>query len=833
MAPHGNRRISASNSLSLRQRSSLRALVDALLPPLPVPNAAVTKDAEKEESNNVAFSFSSATTSAVDPERMYWEHRLSADSAFMNAVELAITEKLSAADNFKMKALLSTLSTAIGTSLVFGVVTQHPFVEWPVSERTMLLSALQTSQQPLKRAIFSASKRLIAGLAYTYVREDDHGAALAGSNAKTNPFWEYMGYPGPPQQQLQFKNKRDKNDFRLAERATKKQRAVKESILSIDPNTTEIECDVVVVGSGAAGCVAASVLSKEAHQKVLVLEKGHYVPPNQLSNLEYDAFDRLYENSGLLTTRNGAISILAGSCLGGGTTVNWSCCLPLSNKVREKWVREHGLEQFDPVTGVEWDRSVNLVLKQVAGSLSDVSGIKHNAANLKLQQGCDKLGYPWATCQQSLKDTARSDAGYICFGDRYGNKNTAVATFLSDAVRQRVKAKVVEQCRVLKILKTTTTDDNGRRRTKATGVQCQVVGTDGQQHILTVRAHNGVVVTAGALQTPCLLQRSGLHNRHIGKHLRLHPVTGVFGLMKETEPPINCFWGAPMTTLCKQFQINDGHGGIIEVPSAHPGLFAVAAPWKTPQEFKGQLSRLKHVLPFLALQPDLGEGSVKLAKDGFTPQIDYVMNSVDRERMLETMRAGLLLLIASGAKEVSTSHIQDTGLVLNHENETTGLVNLSENQLVQDYLSNVTKLSWDDHKFSLFSAHQMGSCRMGTSHKVGAVDANGETFDCDDLFVMDTSVFPTCSAVNPMITVLAMAHMLSSRLALRLRYQDHRIVNKKDLVRAKDLVSQRTELRSSLPGNSVNWRLILLTLWRSVLWLLIALPIAHIIVRSL
>ena len=103
MAPHGNRRISASNSLSLRQRSSLRAIVDALLPPLPVPNAAVTKDAEKEESNNVAFSFSSATTSAVDAERMYWEHRLSADSAFMNAVELAITEKLSAADNFKMK----------------------------------------------------------------------------------------------------------------------------------------------------------------------------------------------------------------------------------------------------------------------------------------------------------------------------------------------------------------------------------------------------------------------------------------------------------------------------------------------------------------------------------------------------------------------------------------------------------------------------------------------------------------------------------------------------------------------------------------------------------
>jgi choline dehydrogenase-like flavoprotein len=77
-----------------------------------------------------------------------------------------------------------------------------------------------------------------------------------------------------------------------------------------------------------------------------------------------------------------------------------------------------------------------------------------------------------------------------------------------------------------------------------------------------------------------------------------------------------------------------------------------------------------------------------------------------------------------------------------------------------------------EHEMGVFSAHQMGTCRMSTSPAGGVVDSSGETWECNDLFLMDTSAFPTASGANPMLTVLAISHMLSLRLVERLNNED-------------------------------------------------------------
>lgn len=53
----------------------------------------------------------------------------------------------------------------------------------------------------------------------------------------------------------------------------------------------------------------------------------------------------------------------------------------------------------------------------------------------------------------------------------------------------------------------------------------------------------------------------------------------------------------------------------------------------------------------------------------------------------------------------------------------------------------------------LASAHQMGSCPMGTSPRNSAVDPRGRVWGTEGLYVADASVFPTASGVNPMVTV--------------------------------------------------------------------------------
>jgi choline dehydrogenase-like flavoprotein len=58
------------------------------------------------------------------------------------------------------------------------------------------------------------------------------------------------------------------------------------------------------------------------------------------------------------------------------------------------------------------------------------------------------------------------------------------------------------------------------------------------------------------------------------------------------------------------------------------------------------------------------------------------------------------------------------------------------------------------------SAHQMGSCQMGTRPSKSAVDPRGRVWGTQGLYVADASVFPTASGVNPMVRLLSVSRYL-------------------------------------------------------------------------
>ena len=94
-----------------------------------------------------------------------------------------------------------------------------------------------------------------------------------------------------------------------------------------------LDCDVVVVGSGAGGGPAAAVLA-DAGLDVVVLEAGDYVPETELDGSEYNGYASLYLNGGAMASQDGGTGLLAGATLGGGTTVNYTTAYRTPEAVR-------------------------------------------------------------------------------------------------------------------------------------------------------------------------------------------------------------------------------------------------------------------------------------------------------------------------------------------------------------------------------------------------------------------------------------------------------------------------------------------------------------------
>jgi choline dehydrogenase-like flavoprotein len=64
-------------------------------------------------------------------------------------------------------------------------------------------------------------------------------------------------------------------------------------------------------------------------------------------------------------------------------------------------------------------------------------------------------------------------------------------------------------------------------------------------------------------------------------------------------------------------------------------------------------------------------------------------------------------------------------------------------------------------------AHQAGTCRFGTDPSTSVFDENCKAHELDNLYVADTSFFPSIGAVNPALTAMANAIRVGEHLLSR------------------------------------------------------------------
>jgi choline dehydrogenase-like flavoprotein len=653
--------------LSERERETLRIVCDALIPAVePQPGD--------------------------DPELF----RLRASDLDVHThIEATLEQVASKDDQRQFKLLLRGLENGF----VCGLIAGHwrPISKMPQAAREKLLFNLANSRFEQARTAFLSIKRLATFLFYSVMPEE-----------KPNPTWKSYDYhlPMPPQ--------------------PPEKRPIEP--LHIDASTT-LETDVLVIGSGAGGGVVAGELAAAGHD-VIVVEKGGYHLESDYDGSEAKAMEQMYEKAGAMVTEDTTLAILAGSTLGGGTTINWAASFRTPDHVLQDWERVIG---FSGATGPDLQHSFDAVSKRVNINTDESDA---NANNAMLERGAAKLGYNVDVVARNVKGC--EDCGFCNFGCQFGAKQSTLKTYLQDAYD--AGARIVVNAHVDRVL---------HRNGKVGGVVVTVTNASGHRYHFTIHAKI-VVVSAGTLHTPALLMRSGLTNPNIGDNLRLHPTTVISGVFEEDIYP----WrGAPIARGVFDFKNLDGRGyGVwLENAPAHPGINGMANAWVNARQHKRTLQQMKNTANIIILVRDRDSGRVKVGGDG-QPTIDYRLSRYDADHLLYGVKEALKIHVAAGAREV---HAPQNNRLTFRPGRETGL---------DYYLSQVEQRGLRPNDFALFSAHQMSSCRIGGDPGRGAIDPTGQSYEVENLYVADGSALPNAPGVNPMVSIMGVSHYIAQHI---------------------------------------------------------------------
>ncbi|KAI9310726.1 hypothetical protein BX666DRAFT_2144740 [Dichotomocladium elegans] len=601
---------------------------------------------------------------------------------------------------------LQLLSTSAGALFLTGRAT--PFHQLSREDREAVLLSWKESRFTALVWLFKNLTRLVA---------------LASCRNPNSPMMSAIGFPptDPVRSQPNYKPVTERPPYSF-----------------VPPDQLRgASFDVVIVGSGAGGGVCAAKLA-EAGYSVLVIEKSKYYHESEIELSESFAFQNFFEQGGDLGTEDNLMVVMAGSAFGGGTFVNMGVSLKTPYATRREWARQ-GLTHF---MSPEFVHDLDTVFERIGAS---TKGVNHNIPNQMVIEGCRNLGY-------NVWDLPTNNGGldhycgYCYAGCRDGLKNGVANTWLRDA--EAHGAKFIDKTKVTRVM----VDDQGN----ATGVECRQVNGD-RHEMFTVSARR-VIASCGTLQSPGLLQRSGLTNQNIGKNLHCHAGVLMFGVFDKC---VDAHLGSAMTSGTDyNGDLKDcsahGYGGVLlEIPHMTPSFFSMGCPWRGAARYKNWMMHYRHTMcTYTLLHEKDSEGSVSYYDAGEEIKISFTLGPKDRQTLVNSMPRTADIYVAAGAREIHSTLFNIEPFVFEPDDE----IRVDHPRYVA-----WKKQLWhygipNSHRLTtLASAHQMGTCRMGISPRNSVTKPTGETWEVKNLYVADGSLCPTAVGANPMVTIEAIA----------------------------------------------------------------------------
>jgi choline dehydrogenase-like flavoprotein len=439
---------------------------------------------------------------------------------------------------------------------------------------------------------------------------------------------------------------------------------------------------------------------------------------------------RLLREGGTRATRgNMFIPTMQANALGGGSLINSAICARAPDWVWNKWHDAAGTELDAAQLAPHFERVEKFLF--VAPTPLEVQGER----NLRFKKGCDALGI---SSEPTWRNVSGCKGSGECFtGCRNGSKKSTDVSYVPAAIR--AGARVYTSVRAERVL------TQGRRVVAVRGHVVEPF-TGKESHAVHVRPRL-VVLAAGCMQTPVILQKSEIltDNAWVGKRLLLHPGLAIMAVYNDAIDP----WQGATQGFHSLHYLREGIK--LEVLWSPPSVLAARLPGLG-RDYQRHLTHYDRMAPFdVIIAADRSSGTVRAKRKGWDPELSFDFHPED----VKLIQRGLGILSdicwASGASAILP------GL---H-----GIPEQLDSRADSEVLRTMTLKGSD----TITAAnHAFGTTRMGKTAAHGVVDEDGRCHDLDNLYISDTGIFASSPAVNPMLTVMALADRIATRIAARL-----------------------------------------------------------------
>lgn len=503
-------------------------------------------------------------------------------------------------------------------------------------------------------------------------------------------------------------------------------------------HTLQCTYDVCVIGSGSGGAVAASTLAT-AGLDVILLERGPFRPPKDFT---FQALDMATRLGHLELTRGYRTALLQGNVLGGSSIIYGAVAMRPPAPVFDEWQQATGLGDLSAASLEKHYAAVGATL-----SVTRQSTAQENRPNAIVRQMADVLGRPEGLHVVHRYTAGCAGVGLCNFGCAVDRKGTMLNSFLPLGLESGCLT-ILTECEVQGL-------EGERRagtyRATAARIDCRSADTGVAVSRCLIKAR-AFVLAAGAFFTSAILLRSDdlPHRDRIGSRVYLQPHAQVFA---EFEDPVTArgemvdgrylpFNGVPAIYNFLGFLPDRQFWWLASI--LFPASLAAFVSHLPLEEHSAIMRRYHYTSGVTITTRDNPQRSRVIIDRGHA-RLDFQESDKDCAILRDSLVHAAKGFLGAGARRVFMPLLKPP--LIRTARDADGFAKRA--------------LAYDS--VLLYSDHTSGGTPMGSDSRQGVTDGNGRLFDTANVYVADSSLFPSSCGANPSWTIMALSHRMASR----------------------------------------------------------------------